>query len=195
MGEPAITAVVPPLDAANDNVVLSPGAPESAAVSALESVTVPATESVVAPVPVDANLPAVEVEEIPMERRTRRLDDDIDQELLPIFLEEAQELVPAVGQGLRDWRVNPGNPAAGNALQRTLHTLKGSARMCGAMALGELTHHMETRVENALATKELPAAFFEELEVSYDRMGFLYDLLVNPQAVVPATLHEPERPP
>jgi chemosensory pili system protein ChpA (sensor histidine kinase/response regulator) len=59
------------------------------------------------------------------------------------------------------------------------------------MALGELTHHMETRVENALATKELPATFFEELEVSYDRMGFLYDRLVNPQAAVPASLDEP----
>ncbi len=195
-GEPAITADLPPLDAANDDVAPSPSAPEIVAVPALKSFAVPAPESAVAPVPVDANLPAaeVEVEEIPMERRTRRLDDDIDRELLPIFLEEAQELVPAVGQGLRDWRVNPGNSAAGNALQRTLHTLKGSARMCGAMALGELTHHMETRVENALATKELPAAFFEELEVSYDRMGFLYDRLVNPQSAVPASVDEPESP-
>jgi chemosensory pili system protein ChpA (sensor histidine kinase/response regulator) len=183
VGEPVITAVVPP-DAANDNLVPPPAAPES--------IAVPAPESVVAPA--DANLPAVEVEEIPIERRTDRLDDDIDQELLPIFLEEAQELVPAVGQGLRDWRVNSGNTAAGHALQRTLHTLKGSARMCGAMALGELTHHMETRVENSLATKELPATFFEELEVSYDRMGFLYDRLVNPQAVVPASVDEPESP-
>ena len=192
MGEPAITAVVPPPDAANDTVVPSPAAPEIVAEPAPDRVAVPAPESVAAPA--DANLPAVEVEEIALERRTRRLDDDIDQELLPIFLEEAQELVPAVGQGLRDWRVSPDNTAAGNALQRTLHTLKGSARMCGAMALGELTHHMETRVENALATKELPAAFFEELEVSYDRMGFLYDRLVNPQAAVPDSVDEPESP-
>jgi chemosensory pili system protein ChpA (sensor histidine kinase/response regulator) len=132
-----------------------------------------------------AEPPPVDVEEIPVERRTRRLDDDIDADLLPVFLEEAQELVPAVGQGLRDWRSNPGNAAAGNALQRTLHTLKGSARMCGAMALGELTHHMETRVENALALKTLPATLFEELETSYDRMGLLYDRLQNPHAAGP----------
>jgi chemosensory pili system protein ChpA (sensor histidine kinase/response regulator) len=200
MGEPAITAVVPPPDAANDNVAASPAAPESVAAPAPETVTAPAPASVAVPAPesvvapADANLPAVEVEEIGLERRTRRLDDDIDQELLPIFLEEAQELVPAVGQGLRDWRVSPDNTAAGNALQRTLHTLKGSARMCGAMALGELTHHMETRVENALATKELPATFFEDLEVSYDRMGFLYDRLVNPHAAVPDSVDEPESP-
>jgi len=141
-----------------------------------------------------AEPPAVEVEEIPVERRTRRLDDDIDADLLPVFLEEAQELVPAVGQGLRDWRSNPGHAAAGNALQRTLHTLKGSARMCGAMALGELTHHMETRVESALTLKHLPATLFDELEVSYDRLGLLYDRLLNPQAAGPLD-EEPETAP
>ena len=53
--------------------------------------------------------------------------------------------------------------------------------MCGAMALGELTHHMESRVENALGLKQLPPTLFDELEVSFDRMGFLYDRLVNPE--------------
>jgi chemosensory pili system protein ChpA (sensor histidine kinase/response regulator) len=193
MGEPAVTAFVPPAPAAND-VALSatPGEPTVPPPGAAAPASVAAAPAAPAEAPpeaaAEASAAAVEVEEIPVERRTRRLDDDIDQELLPIFLEEAQELVPAVGQGLRDWRGNPANSAAGHALQRTLHTLKGSARMCGAMALGELTHHMETRVENALALKELPTSFFEELEGSYDRMGFLYDRLVNPQAAVPAAM-------
>ncbi len=136
--------------------------------------------------PLQAEEPAaVAVEELPPERRNRRLDDDIDPDLLPIFLEEAQELVPAVGQGIRDWRANSTTVALGNALQRTLHTLKGSARMCGAMALGELTHAMESRVENALSLKTLPAALFDDLENSYDRMGLLYEQLVNPEAAAP----------
>ena len=168
MGEPAI--VVPPLD----TPAPTPRPPPAAATpSNVVAFRVQQEESPPA---------AVEVEEIPLERRTRRLDDDIDPELLPIFLEEAQELVPAAGQGLRDWRASPDNAAAGNGLLRTLHTLKGSARMCGAMALGELTHHMESRVENALALKQLPSTLFDELEVSFDRMAFLYDRLVNPQA-------------
>jgi chemosensory pili system protein ChpA (sensor histidine kinase/response regulator) len=53
---------------------------------------------------------------------------------------------------------------------------------------------METRVENAVAAKQFPAAFFEELEVSYDRMGFLYDRLVNPQAAVPVQDEAPVSP-
>jgi len=135
--------------------------------------------------------PAVTVEEIPVERRQRRLDDDIDRELLPIFLEEANDLVPAIGQGLRDWRDHPDNRAAGNELQRHLHTLKGSARMCGAMALGELTHSMESKVENALSLKVLPPSLFDELETSFDRMGLLFDRLQRPDAALPP---EPEAP-
>ena len=139
--------------------------------------------------------------EITLERRQRRLDDDLDPELMQIFLDEAHELVPSVGAALRDWRDSPDNPALGQALQRVLHTLKGSSRMAGAMAMGELTHHMETRVENALAVKTLPAALFEDLETSWDRMGVLFDRLqksggadtgaLPPETPSPALAQEP----
>src|SRR5216683_6745862 len=119
--------------------------------------------------------------DITLERRQRRLDDDLDPELLQIFIDEAQELVPSVGSAMRDWRDNPDNSALGQALQRVLHTLKGSARMAGAMALGELTHHMETRVENAMSVKTLPTALFGELETSWDRMGILFEQLQKPR--------------
>ncbi len=147
--------------------------------------------------------------DITLERRQRRLDDDLDPELLQIFLDEAHELVPSVGAALRDWRDNPGNPALGQALQRVLHTLKGSSRMAGAMAMGELTHHMEARVENAMSVKTLPAALFEELETSWDRMGFLFEELQKPRVLQEnlaaavaapkgpeaAAIEEPEAPP
>jgi chemosensory pili system protein ChpA (sensor histidine kinase/response regulator) len=120
--------------------------------------------------------------DVSLERRQRRLDDDLDPELMQIFLDEAHELVPSVGAALRDWRDTPDNPALGQALQRVLHTLKGSSRMAGAMAIGELTHHMETRVENALSVKTLPAALFQDLETSWDRMGYLFERLQKPGA-------------
>jgi chemosensory pili system protein ChpA (sensor histidine kinase/response regulator) len=126
----------------------------------------------------ESDAPAEDLDlEIGLERRQRRLDDDLDPELMQIFLDEAHELVPSVGAAMRDWRDSPSNPVLGQALQRVLHTLKGSSRMAGAMAMGELTHHMETRVENALAVKTLPAALFEDLETSWDRMGVLFDRL------------------
>jgi chemosensory pili system protein ChpA (sensor histidine kinase/response regulator) len=119
-------------------------------------------------------------EEVPSDRRAPRIDDDIDSELLQIFLDEGHELVPAVGAALRDWRDHKDNSQLGPALQRVLHTLKGSARMAGAMALGELTHYMETRVENALALKQPPDVLFEELETSWDRLGVLFEQLQRP---------------
>jgi len=117
------------------------------------------------------------VEEIPIERRQRRLDDDIDPQLLPVFMEEAAELAPQVSELLRAWRSAPANLEHAGALRRVLHTLKGSARMAGVMSLGELTHHMETRVEDAVALHSAPPRMFDDLETSTDRIGHLLERL------------------
>ena len=158
----------------------------SALGAAAESADAPAAEEAFAPA---AAAPAVE--DVPLELGEARIDDDLDPQLLPIFLEEAQELMPAIGAGLRDWRDHPDNVAVGHSLQRVLHTLKGSARMAGAMGIGELTHAMETRVENALALKTLPVTLFDELENAYDRLNMLYERLQNP-AAAPASQPQPQ---
>src|SRR5437867_3994776 len=120
--------------------------------------------------------------DITLERRQRRVDDDLDPELFQLLIDAAHGSVPSVGSAMRDWRDNPANAALGQALQRVLHTLKGSARMAGAIALGELTHHMDTRVENAMSVKTLPTSLFCDLETSWDRMGILFEQLQKPRA-------------
>ncbi len=94
--------------------------------------------------------------------------------------------MPAIATSLREWRQTPANTAAGNALQRYLHTLKGSARMAGAMNLGEIMHDMETRVENALALSPLPITLFDDLEVQFDRVNTLFERLNSPEGEVAA---------
>ncbi len=101
----------------------------------------------------------------------RVIRDDIDAQLLPIFLEEAQELVPTIGSDLRDWKAAPRDALVAQSLQRALHTLKGSARMAGAIRLGELTHLMESAIEAALEAGEFPATLFEDLEGKMDRLS------------------------
>jgi chemosensory pili system protein ChpA (sensor histidine kinase/response regulator) len=101
----------------------------------------------------------------------RALRDDIDPQLLPVFLEEAQQLVPVIGGEMRDWKADPGDLRAMQALQRALHTFKGSARMAGAIRLGELTHLMETRIELAAEAGTVDAALFAALEEKMDRLG------------------------
>jgi chemosensory pili system protein ChpA (sensor histidine kinase/response regulator) len=45
--------------------------------------------------------------------------DDVDRQVLPIFLEEAAELFPQTGEQLRAWRRKPTDKDASQALQRT----------------------------------------------------------------------------
>ena len=73
---------------------------------------------------------------------------------------------------LRDWKANPVDEKVSQSLRRALHTLKGSARMAGAIRLGELCHLMESRIEAALeAGGAFPAELFEELEERMDRLS------------------------
>ena len=108
-------------------------------------------------------------------RRRFRPRDELDTQLLPVFLEEAQDIVPRIGAGLRRWRAQPTDAAFANELLRELHTLKGSARMAGAMGLGELAHAMETRVEHAIAHNATTPEWFDAMETSFDRLILLVD--------------------
>src|SRR5690606_18508461 len=81
-----------------------------------------------------------------------------------------------MGVALRDWRENPADKAAGEQLQRQLHTLKGSARMAGAMTLGELLHAMETRAEHGLALGA-QGGLIDTLDAAYDRAANMLDRL------------------
>jgi chemosensory pili system protein ChpA (sensor histidine kinase/response regulator) len=122
----------------------------------------------------------------PREKRVMR--DDIDSDLLPIFLQEAQELVPQIAGDLRQWKASPADAPLADSLKRALHTLKGSARMAGAIRLGELAHLMESRIEFALEAGEPSPAVFEDLEGQMDRLaGDLDRMRQQPQPASQAT--------
>ena len=128
--------------------------------------------TVFAPMPA---LPAVAVQDI---------DDDIDAldtidaDLFPIFADEAQELLPMLGGALRQWVARPDNGSARAEVLRTLHTLKGSARLAGALRLGEMAHRMETEAER-LGSEGLRSADVEPLLASFDAIAARFDLLRN----------------
>jgi len=121
--------------------------------------------------PQKAPAPKAEPQSEDADNDKRALHDDLDDALLPVFLEEAQELVPAIGADLRDWKANPANDNVSQSLRRGLHTLKGSARMAGAIRLGELTHLMESRIEAAIEANAFSPELFTELEEKMDRLS------------------------
>ncbi len=73
--------------------------------------------------------------------------DDVDAELLDIFIAEAQEVLAFVVETLPRAADEPGNQETLTGLRRAFHTLKGSSRMVGLEAFGATAASIE-RVMN-----------------------------------------------
>ena len=100
--------------------------------------------------------------------------DAIDFELFPIFEEEAQELLPQLGGAMRQWFAQPDKQSARMEVLRALHTLKGSARLAGAMRLGEMAHRMESEIDYLGSSVSNPQELepllgrFDAMQVDFD---------------------------
>jgi chemosensory pili system protein ChpA (sensor histidine kinase/response regulator) len=111
--------------------------------------------------------------------KNNRLDaSQVDQELLTMFLEEAHEILPEIGTELRAWRASPKQSAHPDALQRSLHTLKGSARMAGQAALGDSVHELEDQVIRSLKRKTAEPDF-DNMFIELDKIGAYFDETVS----------------
>ncbi|RZI41669.1 hybrid sensor histidine kinase/response regulator [Herbaspirillum sp. HC18] len=110
------------------------------------------------------------------------LKDELDADLMPVFLEEGRDILPQMGALLRGWQEQPADLAAPQSMLRSLHTLKGSARMAGAMSLGQHLHDMETRIENIMHLGTSSPLSIEETLIRYDQALQMFEQLQNPQA-------------
>nr|MBA3480155.1 Hpt domain-containing protein [Lautropia sp.] len=108
------------------------------------------------------------------------LFDEIDPDLGPVFFEETDDLLPQIDKGLHQWRAHPAEEASPNVLMRLLHTIKGSARMAGAMRFGQMIHELETRVEEAIELPEVPETLVDQLVAQYDQAFAAYEELKEP---------------
>ncbi len=118
--------------------------------------------------------------------KNNRLDaSQVDQELLTMFIEEAREIVPEIGTELRAWRSSPKQTAHPDALQRALHTLKGSARMAGQTTLGDSIHELEDQVIRSLKRKAAEPDF-DTMFIELDKIGAYFDETISdtPDAVI-----------
>ena len=116
---------------------------------------------------------------------TRVLDEDdeeidaidaVDMDLFFIFEEECDELMPQLGAGLRQWSSAPDDRNLRLEVLRVLHTLKGSARLAGALRLGEMTHNMESEIE-FLGSDDAANQDFASLLARFDAMQHTYENL------------------
>lgn len=116
-------------------------------------------------------------------RESDDIDDDIDAvdavdaDLFPIFEEEAQELLPQLESQLRDWARQPDDRSHASACMRTLHTLKGGARLAGAMRLGEMAHRLESAIEELLRQESSSQDEVEALHNRSDALSHTFEAL------------------
>ncbi|EJL87480.1 chemotaxis protein histidine kinase-like protein [Polaromonas sp. CF318] len=111
--------------------------------------------------------------------------DAIDPDLFPIFEEEGAELMPQLGGALRQWSARPDNQGARMEVLRALHTLKGSARLAGALRLGEMAHRIESEIE-FLGSDAAASAEFDALINRFDAMEAAFEALRNADAAAAA---------
>ncbi len=112
-------------------------------------------------------------------------EDQLDPDLLGIFEEEATELLPQLGLALRQWVARPDNQSARSEVLRVLHTLKGSARLAGAMRLGEMSHRIESAIEQ-LGSENLQSIQIEPLLGRFDTLQATFAALEKVPAGVEA---------
>ncbi|MCK0509430.1 Hpt domain-containing protein [Aromatoleum anaerobium] len=112
--------------------------------------------------------------------------DELDAQLLPVFLDEGAELLGELHAALRQWR-SDGAADAAQSTARLLHTLKGSARMAGAMTLGQHVHHLESQLVAALEGGQEPAGgLIDELTAGLDQAEQLIDAIAGGGPAQPA---------
>ncbi len=143
--------------------------------NAIESVTVadiPAEDKVVKTEP-----PVVE----------QPFEAEYDAEIAAIFSEEAAELLEAADQALVDWFKKKDNREPVEELKRYLHTLKGGARMAGIVAMGDLSHELETLLIGLDDGRIAPSQEIDDvLQRSVDELHRMRDTVIAGKKVTAA---------
>jgi chemosensory pili system protein ChpA (sensor histidine kinase/response regulator) len=99
------------------------------------------------------------------------MDRAFDPELLDIYLTEAEEVLATIAQNLQALRVNATDHEALVEVRRGFHTLKGSGRTVGLVALGEVAWAVERLLNQVMERKVVPSSgqlsFIEEASAAF----------------------------
>ncbi len=84
------------------------------------------------------------------QQQSAETNRNFDEELLSIFLEEADELLAGIDEDLNTWSKKQDDTTSLNNLMRHLHTLKGGANMIAASHIGLIAHELESIYERVI---------------------------------------------
>ena len=105
--------------------------------------------------------------------------DDIDDEIIEIFIEEAREEHANICRLLPSWRSDSADEETLRELRRSFHTLKGSGRLVGASDLGEFAWAFENMLNRVIdKTVEPGSVMFDLLQQAADALPGLMEMFI-----------------
>ncbi|MFC1664565.1 Hpt domain-containing protein, partial [Pseudomonadota bacterium] len=109
----------------------------------------------------EEHIPTEEQESQDFEIATRdsveiAFDEDVDPQLIDIFLQESPLHVAKLSALFQSWSMNEINATEVVEAQRISHTIKGSANITGVKGIANLTHCMEDILETLAESEQLP---------------------------------------
>lgn len=107
-------------------------------------------ESITAPPAIEIDAIQVASSKPDVTKEPSLLDDTIDDEIIEIFMEEAEEAHETISENLPMWAANTSNDEPLKEIRRAYHTLKGSGRLVGATDLGEFAWAFENMLNRVL---------------------------------------------
>ena len=134
---------------------------------------------------------------VPLSVAQQEAFDADGDEILDIFLEEADDLLEAMEAGIGRWEERRDDASCIDELLRILHTLKGGARLAGQKQLGDQSHDLEQHLTEAqLQGAPWPDSLFLDVQSGFEGLQKSLDelrtrLQQQPQDERPA---EPEQP-
>ena len=139
--------------------------------------------------PVKPALPVPPFElRLPSDDEDDEQDADFDADIAAIFGEEATELLEQSDVAFARWRADRADRSQVTELKRLLHTLKGGARMAGIRAMGDLSHELESFLEQVESDASRgDAATLDLLQASLDELHRMRELANGGQRIAPAT--------
>ncbi|MEO6687808.1 MAG: Hpt domain-containing protein, partial [Dokdonella sp.] len=84
--------------------------------------------------------------------------EEIDDDIREVFVEEVEDEITNLRQQVPLWKRDVDNLDELKPIRRSFHTLKGSGRLVGALALGEFSWKVETLLNRVLERTVAPSA-------------------------------------
>jgi len=103
--------------------------------------------------------------------------EDVDEEIIEIFVEEVTEVIGEIAKNFTLWKENHSNNEALKELRRAFHTLKGSGRLVGAIVIGELGWKFES-ILNRILENTIPIT------------DMVFDLIEQVESLVPGMIED-----